>query len=166
MMKQSTTTFRTSSPKPATTTTRTTLKPALEGDERSPRSTPPKAAPSPSPKIEPVPHKNHETNKPQKKTTPAVDTSATKLAIFDRNVKAMREEENEKILPAENRRRNPVRLKLKNQYPQRQPPLIQIFRKNMVPSLRLYLAWRMGLILQGGTICLQLCKAVAYKEPE
>ncbi len=95
-MKQSTTTFRTSSPKPATTTTRTTLKPALEGDERSPRSTPPKAAPSPSPKIEPVPHKNHETSTPQKKATPAVDTSATKLAIFDRNVKAMREEEDEK----------------------------------------------------------------------
>jgi hypothetical protein len=96
MFKRITPSLRAASTKQATTTGRTILKPALEGDERSPRSTPPKATPSPSSKIEPVPHKNHETNKPQKKTTPAVDTSTTKLAIFDRNVKAMQEKDDEK----------------------------------------------------------------------
>lgn len=96
MFKRITPSLRAASTKQATTTGRTTLKPALEGDERSPRSNPPKATPPPSPTAEPSARKKSDSSNSQTKPTPVIGAKATKLAIFDQNVKAMREDRDEK----------------------------------------------------------------------
>ena len=70
-----------------------TLKPALEGDGKSPRTkTQKKTAVKPATSVPTSPNKS-ESGNPQSKPPASIGTTNAKLAIFDQNVKKMQQEQ-------------------------------------------------------------------------